>query len=154
MDAAGATKSRISDIEAVEPQRRQPCPYLTLMEDAMISHRLLPLLLIVACVSEPAHAQINPFRGSRGTPLSADDIAALTDATNRLLDRPQLVAGGIETWSNPQSGARGTVTAGDPVQRKGLACRILRYQTTVTGRDTERSTTLTWCNTKDGWKIG
>jgi surface antigen len=120
----------------------------------MFSHRILPLLLIVACLSEPALAQINPFRGSRGTPLNADDIAALTNATNSLLDRPQLAAGDIETWSNPQSGARGTVTAGNTVQRKGMACRMVRYQTTVTGRDTERSTTLTWCNTKDGWKIG
>jgi surface antigen len=120
----------------------------------MFSHRILPLLLIVACLSEPALAQINPFRGSRGTPLNADDIAALTNATNSLLDRPQLAAGDIETWSNPQSGARGTVTAGNTVQRKGMACRIVRYQTTVTGRNTERSTTLTWCNTKDGWKIG
>jgi hypothetical protein len=49
--------------------------------------------------------------------------------------------------ATPLSGARGTVTAGDPVQRKGAACRIVRYQTTVTRRDTSRSTTLTWCNT-------
>lgn len=120
----------------------------------MSSRRFLPLLLIVACLAGPALAQINPFRGSRGTPLNADDIAALTDATNRLLDRPQLVAGDVETWSNTQSGASGTVTAGDPAQRKGMACRIVRYQTTRTARNTSRSTTLTWCNTKDGWKIG
>ena len=78
----------------------------------MIRHRFLPLLLIAIGLSQPAFAQINPFRGSSGTPLSAADIAALTDATNRLLDRPDLVAGGTETWSNPQSGASGTVAAG------------------------------------------
>jgi surface antigen len=120
----------------------------------MNRHRLLPLLLIAASLSEPALAQINPFRGSRGTPLDAGDIAALTEATNRLLDRPHLAAGGKETWSNPQSGASGTATAGNPLHRKGMACRVVRYQTTVpSGPRPERSTTLTWCKTKDGWKI-
>jgi surface antigen len=120
----------------------------------MNRHRLLPLLLIAASLSQPALAQINPFRGSRGTPLNAEDIAALTEATNRLLDRPHLAAGGKETWSNPQSGASGTATAGNPLQRKGMACRVVRYQTTVPGGPRpERSTTLTWCKTKDGWKI-
>jgi surface antigen len=116
--------------------------------------RLLPLLLIVVCLLQPALAQINPFRSSRGTPLSKADIAALTEATNRLLDRPDLVAGGIETWSNPDSGGNGTVTAGNAVQRKGLACRIVRYESTIPGPTPQRSTTLTWCKTKDGWKIG
>ena len=113
----------------------------------------LPLLLSAACLFQPAQAQINPFRGSRGTPLNNDDIAALTEATNRLLDRPKLVSGGTETWSNPQSGASGTATAGNPVQRKGLACRVVNYRTTVPGPRAERSTALTWCKTKDGWKI-
>jgi surface antigen len=120
----------------------------------MTCNRLLLLLLIAACLSQPAIAQINPFRGSSGTPLNAADITALTDATNRLLDRPDLVAGGIETWSNPQSGASGTVTAGNAVQRKGLACRVVRYQHTIPGPHPQRSVTLTWCKTPDGWKIG
>jgi surface antigen len=120
----------------------------------MIRHRLLSLLLISACLPAPAFAQINPFRGTAQTPLSADDISALTEATNQLLDRPQLTAGAVETWSNPQSGARGTVTAGNPVQRHGLACRVVRYQLTVPGPGAQRSRTLTWCKTKDGWKTG
>jgi hypothetical protein len=124
----------------------------------MIRHRLLALLLIAACLSGPALAQINPFRGSRGTPLNADDLAALTNATNLLLDRPQLTAGDVESWSNPQSGASGTVTAGDTAQRRhqgtNLACRIVRYQITVPGTRPERGATLTWCKTTDGWRIG
>lgn len=119
----------------------------------MIRHRLLPLLLIAACLSRPAIAQINPFRGTSGTPLSAADITALTDATNRLLDRPELVVGGTETWSNPQSGASGTVTAGNAVQRKGLFCRVVRYQHTIPGPNPQRTASLTWCKTQDGWKI-
>ena len=119
----------------------------------MTSNRLLPLLLIAAISSQVAFAQINPFRGSSGTPLNAADIAALTAATDRLLDRPGLVAGGTDTWSNPQSGASGTVTAGNAAQRKGLACRVMRYQHTIPGPNPQRSGTLTWCKTKDGWKI-
>ena len=119
----------------------------------MNRQRLPFLLLIAAGVSQPVLAQINPFRGSRGTPLDAGDIAALTEATNRLLDRQQLVPGGTETWSNPQSGASGKATAGASTQRKGLACRVVSYQTAVPGPRPERKNTLTWCKTKDGWKI-
>jgi surface antigen len=120
----------------------------------MFRHRFPLLVLIAVCLSQPAFAQINPFRGSRGTPLNAGDIAALTDATNRLLDQPQLSAGANETWSNAQSGGSGTVTAGDATRRKGLACRVMRYQITMPGANPNRSATLTWCKTTNGWKIG
>jgi len=114
--------------------------------------RVVPTLLIMTCLALPTSAQINPFRGSAGTPLNNDDIAALIDATNRLLARPQLAAGDSDTWSNPKSGAHGTVTAGSATQRKGLACRVMTYRHTVPGPQADRSATLTWCKTKDGWK--
>lgn len=120
----------------------------------MIPHRLLPVLLIATCLATPALAQINPYRGSTATPLNADDIAALTAATQRLFDRPQLVAGGTETWSNTKSGASGTVTAGNPTQRKGLACRAMLYDIFVPGPRSERKMTLVVCPTKDGLKVG
>lgn len=114
--------------------------------------RIIPSLFIVACLALPAKAQINPFRGSAGTPLNNDDIAALIDATNRLLTRPKLAIGDSDTWSNPKSGAHGTVTAGSATQRKGLACRVMTYRHTVPGPQAERSGALTWCKTADGWK--
>ena len=80
----------------------------------MALQRLLMLLVVAVCLAQPVLAQINPFRGSGGTPLNRDDIAALTDATYRLLDQPQLVTGASGTWSNPRSGIGGTVTAGRP----------------------------------------
>lgn len=115
-------------------------------------HRIIPSLFVVMCLALPASAQINPFHGSAATPLNNDDIAALIDATNRLLQRPQLAAGDRDTWSNPKTGAHGTVTAGNATQRKGLACRVMTYQHSVPGPQAERSGTLTWCKTKDGWK--
>jgi hypothetical protein len=42
----------------------------------MTRHRFLPLLLIAACLSQPALAQIDPFRGTRGTPLSEGESAS------------------------------------------------------------------------------
>lgn len=120
----------------------------------MHCRRILLLLLIGACVPGVAQSQINPFRGTRGVPLSADDISALTDATNRLLDRPGLTAGARETWSNPRSGASGTVTAGNAVRQRGLACRVMEYDYTVPGPRSERNRRLTWCKTHDGWRIG
>lgn len=123
----------------------------------MISCRFAPLLalLLVVSMAGPASAQlINPYRGSNRTPLNADDIAALTGATTRLFDRPNLAIGGAETWSNPKSGASGTVTAGNPVQRHGLACRVMQYDTFVPGPQRERRTTPTVCKTPEGLKIG
>ena len=112
------------------------------------------LSLAGICLSLPAYAQINPFRGSKEQPLNNADITALTDATNRLLDRPQLAVGGTETWSNPQSGANGTVTAGKTLQRHGLSCRNVQYLLVFPSAASQRNRTLVWCKTKDGWKVG
>ncbi|HEX4171579.1 MAG TPA: hypothetical protein VHY82_03795 [Acetobacteraceae bacterium] len=120
----------------------------------MSCQRLLLVLLIGAWLPGAALAQINPFRGTRASPLNADDVSALTDATNRLLDRQGLTAGAKESWSNPKSGANGTVTAGNAVRQKGLACRVMHYDYTVPGPRSERDRKLTWCKTHDGWKIG
>jgi len=117
-----------------------------------LARPLLSLLLAV-CLAQTASAQLNPFRGNSRTPLNADDIAALTEATARLFNQPNLAVGETETWSNPKSGASGTVTAGNPVKRHGFACRVMRYDTSVPTRQ-ERRTTLTVCKTPQGLKIG
>jgi len=118
----------------------------------MIRPRLLPLLLIATSLSQPALAQINPFRGSTKVPLRQDDISALTEATHHLLDQTGLVAGASETWSSP-TGASGDVTAGNAVNRRGMDCRIMNYRIRPGSSGRERTRSLTWCKTKDGWKI-
>ena len=119
----------------------------------MIRPRLLPLLLIAMSLSQPVFAQINPFRGRATVPLRKDDISALTEATHHLLDRTGLVGGDSETWSSP-SGASGDVTAGGAVHRNGMSCRVMNYRIRSGGSAPERARTLTWCKTKDGWKMG
>ena len=118
----------------------------------MIRPRFLPLLLIATSLSQPVFAQINPFPGRATVPLRKDDISALTEATHHLLDQTGLVAGASETWSSP-SGASGEVTAGNAVHRKGRSCRVMNYQIRTGSPVAERTRTLTWCKTKDGWKI-
>ena len=115
-----------------------------------------PLLLLVLAIGVPlsASAQINPFRTSRGTPLNAEDLKELSEATYQLLERPQLTVGDMEAWDNMKSGVAGTVTAGNPRQRKGLACRMTNYVINGPGSERQRKAALTWCKTKDGWKIG
>lgn len=138
----------------------QPIIRLLVSEEKRMTNRerrrafLVPALLVGVCLLHPAFGQINPFRGSTGEPMRQDDINALTEATNRLLDRPQLAPGGTETWSNPASGASGTITAGKPVSRHNLSCRSLQYQIIGPGTRPQRNYTTTWCKTPDGWKLG
>ncbi len=127
---------------------------LAILEDAMMRQCFLPPLLVALCLSQPAFAQFNPYISSRETPMNADDIAALNGAIFRLLDRSQLASGATENWSNPRSGAGGTVIAGPSAQRKGLACRIVSYRNIIPGPTANRDVTVTWCKTNDGWKIG
>ena len=85
----------------------------------MARYRSLVLLLIALGLPLSASAQINPLRGSKGTPLKAEDLTALNEAANRLLDRqPRLAVGDKESWSVANTGVAGTVTAGNPVQKK------------------------------------
>ena len=119
------------------------------------SRRSLLLAIGAAAIPVAAAAQgLNPFRGSKGTPLKADDLKALGDATTKLLDQPQLGVGASEGWSNPVSGISGSVAAGQSVQRHGLACRVTDYTIAGPGNEPQRQVSLTWCKTKDGWKVG
>jgi len=125
----------------------------------MRRRRLASVLLAAGCVfalcvSSPGQAQNRPYRASVANRLSSEDLVAANAATMRLLDRPQLAEGGFEVWSNPRSGASGTIVAGKALSRGGMACRTLDYFTHAPGPKADRSMVLTWCKTKDGWKIG
>jgi hypothetical protein len=79
---------------------------------------------------------------SKGTPLKAEDLTALNAATNRLLDRPQLAVGDKESWISTKTGVAGTVTAGNPVQKKGLACPKAGYAINGPGSEPDRQVSL------------
>jgi hypothetical protein len=107
-------------------------------------------LLYPAC---PTQAQGRAYRSSVQNRLNSDDLDALTAAARHLLDRPQLAEGGFEAWSNPRSGASGTIVAGKPLSRSGMDCRVLNFFTHVPGPSADRNRVFTWCKTKDGWRI-
>jgi surface antigen len=114
--------------------------------------RIVMLSVAGACLATAASSQINPFRGSRGARMTNDDITALRDASNRLLNHSSLKKGDKETWRS--TGSSGTVTAGNPAQRQGLSCRVLDYAYTMSSEAGRmRNGTLTWCKTSEGWKI-
>jgi len=96
-------------------------------------------------------AQINPFRGSKGTPLKAEDLTALSAATNRLLDRPQLAAGD-KSHGAPEDGGGCTVTAVQSGAEKRVGLPHGGLRDNGPGSEPDRQVSLTWCKTKGGWK--
>ena len=120
---------------------------------ALMLGGFIPLAMTVPAAS-PTAQLINPFSQTWANRLNSDDLAAVTQATNQLLDLPNLTAGETESWSNPQSGARGIATAGNAVRRKGLPCRVVHYEAEVPGPRPLRGLDLTWCKTNEGWKLG
>ena len=121
-----------------------------------LRRRLFLTVLCAVCLVQAGetYAQRRPYRGSAQTWLNQQDLDALDNATKELLNRPSLSDGSLAVWNNPQSGAGGSIVAGKGVNRNGMTCRQLTYFTTVPGPLSSRTTELTWCRTKDGWKIG
>lgn len=103
-------------------------------------------------LGQPALAQVNPFRNSEAEPLNSADLKALENASYRLLGHANLTPGASDRWHTEH--ASGTVSAGNAVTRKGLSCRILNYKLAMAAQpNANRTSSLTWCKTKNGWKI-
>lgn len=101
----------------------------------------------------PAGAQINPFGVLYGPRMTPPDVALLSQAANRLLAAPPKV-GQSESWSNPATGASGTVTETRTFTFQGLDCRALHYDMVVARQPDSRGLDLSWCKTASGeWKI-
>lgn len=106
-----------------------------------------------ALAAAPAAAQINPFGVLYGPRMTSPDVALLTQAANRLLAAPAKV-GQSESWSNPATGASGTVTETRTFAFQGMDCRGLHYEMVVGGQPDPRGLNLSWCKTASGeWKI-
>jgi hypothetical protein len=113
-------------------------------------------LALAACgwllVSGSAQAQLG-FHALGEDTLSMGDYSALIDAGNTLLRRPVLTKGASQSWSNGQSGTKGTITVTGSFRREGWPCHSIAYHTILQGGPTSSDATLTWCNTPEGWKI-
>jgi surface antigen len=89
-----------------------------------------------------------------GFSMTKEDGARQRAAARTLLNASPPPVGRSETWSNPASGAHGTVTMIGVSEEKGLPCREMRFSVTSRGSTRPVDLTFTLCRTRDGsWKI-
>lgn len=101
-----------------------------------------------------ATAQINPFLSSNARGLDADDMNMLFAATKRINDVSPARPGQVESWTNPESNASGTVTMMRKLTRSGMTCNSLQYSIKVIDRNKPGKYDAVWCHTLEGpWKI-
>ncbi len=112
-------------------------------------------LSILLALATPARAQFNPFYGARTAPrLTNDDFRMLDDSATKLNADPQAHTGELETWSNPASGASGSVTIERIFRSRAMTCHALRYIISARARSEPRTYNVTWCQIPAGdWKI-
>ena len=113
----------------------------------------IALLVLIAGGEKWARAQHNPFYDSE-LALTDQDLQPLEAAAAKLFNMDQPKIGSVETWNNPATGVRGTVTLTRAEQRNGLPCRTLRYVILNPRLARPTDVALNWCRTEAGeWKI-
>ena len=96
----------------------------------------------------PAVNELFLARGPLGH-LKKGDIAIARAAIRDALETG--ADGYVHTWSNPETGASGTVRPTSTGTKNGLRCRVAEFTTYAGGE--RGASTWTLCKTKDGWKI-
>jgi surface antigen len=112
------------------------------------------LALLCLCISlVPATPDARV--GSRIVPgLSDADLHLMRVAAARLYQQNTVANGATDSWSNPKSGNRGSVTILQSFTKSAMPCREVRYDVHLQNRRGMRSYTLNWCRTAAGaWKI-
>lgn len=110
---------------------------------------LAPAVIAVS-FSYPAFAQNSLFlaNGPLGHITKTDKTIALA-AIRTALDSGS--DGHTYTWSNPATGASGTVTPGKTYKKNSMACRRAEFTTYAGGE--RGGSTWNLCKTNAGWKI-
>jgi hypothetical protein len=117
--------------------------------------RLARRALLAAAVLLPAPALAQwRYLFPSGFSLTEADLLAQRDAARRLLHAEPPPVGRSEEWSNPRSGARGTVTLLGASELRGMPCRRVRFQVATPRAREPFDMTYTLCRVADGsWKI-
>lgn len=90
------------------------------------------------------------LRNSAAERMNNDDFSALVAAATEALDDPATPA--TRTWSNPKTGAGGTVkTVQEFPAKTGEVCKTLNTDNRAGGRT--RRATNTVCKMEDGWRL-
>ena len=96
---------------------------------------------------------VNPFQRS-GFELAESDVALLKAAAEKLYLNEDVAVGTSESWSNPETGNRGTVTLIDKPSYKNLPCRRLQHDIELEATADLFRFILDRCKTQDGsWKL-
>ena len=90
-----------------------------------------------------------------GFTLTDEDMQTQLEAILRLVRAEPPPIGQEEQWSNPGTGARGTVTMLTASEVRQMPCRRLRFQIDTRQASAPVDMTFTLCRAADGlWKIG
>jgi len=127
---------------------------ITRVRSGTLAHLLLVSGVVLIVSAATVHAQINPFKGYRGPTLNKQDLALGGEAARKLLDNDQAEIGKSETWTNPDTGHRGTITVLGSFQRQGMACRSVKSLVEYKPPAKPRTLTLRFCRLPTGeWKL-
>jgi len=118
---------------------------------ARLSSLTLAALLINV---SPSSAQWGLHVLPDGFTMTDEDISRMRAARNQLLEIDSPAIGQSVTWSNPQSGARGSIKMEGLLQARGLPCRQLRFVIAVRGATSTVDIGQQICRMPDGtWKF-
>ena len=87
-------------------------------------------------------------RGPLGNLKKSDIAIARAEIRNALETGAD---GYVHTWSNPETGASGTVIPTSTVTKNGMRCRVTDFTTYAGGE--RGASTWTLCKTKGEWKL-
>ena len=111
------------------------------------------LLATAVLLPGPALAQWR-YLFPPGFSLTEADLEAQRNAVRRLLQPEPPPVGRSEDWSNPRSGARGTVTLLGASELRRMPCRRIHFHVATPRVSEPFDVTLTLCRVADGsWKI-
>lgn len=99
-----------------------------------------------------AEAQLRPR--FRAVGLNDQDFAVLDAKTRSLYESDQTAIGQSASWSNPATGNSGTATLVRDLQLRGMACRNIRYDFSLTRPARQTTYSINWCHTpQNTWRI-
>jgi surface antigen len=104
-------------------------------------------LAALAVASPSALAQLG-LRGAPVTKMTKEDFSIAGDAIRKALEDGR--DGTSYSWSNPQTGASGSIVPGPGFVRDGLKCRKATFGLVAGGSKGESAWTL--CKVPEGWK--
>jgi surface antigen len=103
------------------------------------------LAITLTVLAGVAGAQMNPLRQLA---LTEQDIELLGAAGNQVYEAGEI--GGVESWSNPDSGNAGTAKLLETFERDGLPCRRIEHVVNIAQDAVPKRVVLATCRVPDG----